>query len=94
MDFRSRGYRHARNGGGHEPIYLISGIPYIQMSHGVPGKPFQVSTYSNRDTLENFNTKVDPSLSKTIDILKIAMSTVRVLSENAIADFDVTHQVN
>ena len=64
------------------------------MSHGVPGKPFHVSTYSNRDTLENFNTKVDPSLSKTIDILKIAMSTVRVLSENAIADYDVTYQVN
>ena len=82
-----------RSGGAHEPIYLMSGIPYIQMSHSSPERRFQATANSYRDTLDNFNTRVDPNLEKTSDILKVTLSTIRILAENAIADYDVVHQV-
>ena len=86
-------FSHARSGGAHEPIYLMSGIPYVQMSHSAPERRFQVTANSYRDTLENFNSRLDPELVKTVDMLKVITSTVRILAENAIADYDVVHQV-
>ena len=71
----------------------MSGIPYIQMSHSSPDRRFQATANSYRDTLDNFNTRVDPNLEKTSDILKVILSTIRILAENAIADYDVVHQV-
>ena len=72
----------------------MSGIPYIQMSHSSPERRFQATANSYRDTLDNFNTRVDPNLEKTSDILKVILSTIRILAENAIADYDVVHQVS
>ena len=87
-------FSSGRSGGAHEPIYLMSGIPYIQMSHSSPERRFQATANSYRDTLDNFNTRVDPNLEKTSDILKVILSTIRILAENAIADYDVVHQVS